>query len=329
LVKRRTEVTLDVLGFLHFRLDLGREHMERCDTIRVAANGINFEVLTLGYGDRLAMCLHGFPEHACCWRFQMQVLANLGFRVWAPNLRGYGGTDSPPEINAYRLEALVEDVAALIRISGARETVVIAHDWGGELAWNLAMWRQALVQRLVILNAPHPACFTRELRRPVQLLKSWYMLFFQLPVFPEWLLGMASGKAISYLIRNTSSDPSCFTEEVLKAYRQNAARPGGLTAMINWYRALFHRRPMWRLHTEVPKIEAPTLFIWGESDRFLSTRTIVGIENYVSNLTLRVLPGVSHWVQEEAADTVNNMLEAWLTGSDVPDYANLSHAATL
>src|SRR5262249_404586 len=149
-----------------------------------------------------------------------------------------------------------------------------------------------------------------------------------LPVFPEWLLGMASRKAISYLIRNSSSDPSCFTEDVLQAYRQNAARPGGLTAMINWYRALFYRSPMWRLHTDAPKIAAPTLFIWGESDKFLSTRTIVGIENYVSNLTLRILPGVSHWVQEEAADIVNNMLEARLIGCDVPDYANLSHAAT-
>jgi epoxide hydrolase 4 len=299
------------------------------ETIRVAANGINFEVLTLGDGDRLAMCLHGFPEHACCWHFQMQVLADLGFRVWAPNLRGYGGTDSPTEITAYRLEALVEDVAALIKVSGARETLVIAHDWGGELAWNLAMWCPALVQRLVILNAPHPACFVRELKRPVQLLKSWYVLFFQLPGFPEWLLGIAAGKAVPYLIRNTSSDPSCFTEDVLETYRQNAARPGGLTAMINWYRALLRGGAMHRFRRmNIPKIATPTLFIWGESDKFLSTRTIVGTENYVSNLTLRILPGVSHWVQEEAADTVNNMLEAWLTGSDVPDYANLSHAAT-
>ena len=303
--------------------------LNAAETIRVAANGINFEVLTLGHGDRLAICLHGFPEHACCWHFQMQVLADLGFRVWAPNLRGYGGTDSPPEIRAYRLEALVEDVAALIRISGARETVVIAHDWGGELAWNLAMWYPTLVQRLVILNAPHPVCFTRELKHPVQFLKSWYMLFFQLPVLPEWLLGIVAGKAVPYLIRNTSSDPSCFTEDVMEIYRQNAARPGGLTAMINWYRALFCRNPMWRLDMDVPKIEVPTLVIWGASDKFLGIRTIAGIENYVSNLTLRILPGVSHWVQEEAADTVNNMLAAWLTGSDVPEYVNLSPAATL
>jgi len=260
----------------------------------------------------------------------MQVLAKLGFRVWAPNLRGYGGSDSPSGIRAYRAEILVEDVAALIRVSGARETVVIAHDWGGGLAWNLAMWRPALVQRLVILNAPHPACFIRELKHPVQLLKSWYMLFFQLPFLPEWLLGMAEGKAIPYLIRNTSSDPSCFSEDVLETYRQNAARPGGLTAMINWYRALLRGGAILRFRKmPVPKIEIPTLFIWGESDKFLSTRTIVGIENYVSNLTLRVLPGVSHWVQEEAADTVNKMLEAWLTDHPVPDYANLSHAATL
>src|SRR6478672_964138 len=113
--------------------------------IRVAANGIHFEVATLGSGDRLALCLHGFPEHAISWRHQMPLLAKLGYRVWAPNLRGYGGTDSPPEVSAYRVEVLVEDVAALIRASGARETLLIGHDWGGALAWMLAMRRPSLI----------------------------------------------------------------------------------------------------------------------------------------------------------------------------------------
>jgi pimeloyl-ACP methyl ester carboxylesterase len=102
-----------------------------CDvkTVRVTANGIEFEVATTGVGDRLALCLHGFPEHACSWRFQMPLLAKLGYRVWAPNLRGYGGTTSPTDISAYKTTTLVTDVLALIAASGARETVLIAHDW--------------------------------------------------------------------------------------------------------------------------------------------------------------------------------------------------------
>src|SRR6266853_2280082 len=107
--------------------------------IRVAANGINFEVATMGVGDRLALCLHGFPEHAYSWRHQMPLLAKLGYRVWAPNLRGYGNTDSPQEISAYKMETLVADVAGLIHASGAKKIVLIGHDWGAALAWTLAM----------------------------------------------------------------------------------------------------------------------------------------------------------------------------------------------
>src|SRR4051794_34994424 len=150
------------------------------EIIRVAANGINFEVATIGSGDRLALCLHGFPQHAYSWRHQMPLLARLGYRVWAPNLRGYGGTDSPAEVSAYKTRTLIQDVAALIKAANPRETLLIAHDWGAALAWSLAMERPQIIDRLVILNLPHPVCFARELRRPTQLMKSWYMLFFQL-----------------------------------------------------------------------------------------------------------------------------------------------------
>ncbi|HEX4603023.1 MAG TPA: alpha/beta fold hydrolase, partial [Candidatus Angelobacter sp.] len=107
--------------------------------IRVAANGINFEVATMGTGDRLALCLHGFPESAYSWRHQMPMLARLGYRVWAPNLRGYGNTDSPPQVSAYKPRVLVADVASLIKAAAPKETLLLAHDWGAALAWLLAM----------------------------------------------------------------------------------------------------------------------------------------------------------------------------------------------
>ncbi|HYL92487.1 MAG TPA: alpha/beta hydrolase [Alphaproteobacteria bacterium] len=294
------------------------------ETIRVAANGINFEVATTRQRERLALCLHGFPEHAYSWRYQMPLLARLGYRVWAPNLRGYGGTDSPREVSAYRLVTLVQDVVGLIQASGAREVLLLAHDWGAALAWILAMQQPQLIQRLVIINLPHPACFRRELRRPVQFLKSWYMWFFQLPVLPEFVLGLGSGRMIASTIRKTSRNPSRFPDEVIEVYRQNAARPGGLTAMLNWYRAAFTRGGKRRLVRRASaKIEIPTLFLWGDADVALSLRTTRGTEDYVSNLTFRILHGVSHWAQQEAPEAVNTMLEAWLAGARVPEYAEL------
>jgi epoxide hydrolase 4 len=296
--------------------------------IRVAANGINFEVATMGAGDRLALCLHGFPEHAYSWRYQMPLLAKLGYRVWAPNLRGYGNTDSPQEVSAYKTRTLVEDVAALIKAAGAKETLLLAHDWGGVLAWSLAMYQPQLIDRLAILNLPHPACFARELRRPPQLFKSWYIYFFQLPWLPELMLGRNHGRAASGVVRGTSRNPARFSDEDLEVYRANAARPGGLTAMINWYRALLRGGGLGRsMPAKVPTIDIPTLFLWGDADTALSFRTTQGTEKYVSNLTFRVFPGVSHWIQQEAPEAVNAMLEAWLTGQPVPEYSAITAAS--
>jgi pimeloyl-ACP methyl ester carboxylesterase len=306
--------------------------------IRVPANGINFEVATLGSGDRLALCLHGFPEHAYSWRYQMPLLARLGYRVWAPNLRGYGGTDSPQEVSAYKTRTLVEDVAALIRAAQPRETLLLAHDWGGALAWSLALeqtrqekraqaggsdgQRSRLIDKLVIMNLPHPACFARELRRPPQLFMSWYMFFFQLPWLPEMMLRRRNGRATSGVFRSTSRNPARFSDEDLEVYRANAMRPGGLTAMINWYRALFRGGGVKRFRGsgEIPTINIPTLFLWGDADTALSFRTTHGTEKYVADLTFRVFPGVSHWIQQEAPEAVNAMLEAWLSGRPVPEY---------
>jgi pimeloyl-ACP methyl ester carboxylesterase len=295
------------------------------EIIRVAANGIHFEVATMGTGDRLALCLHGFPEHAYSWRHQMPMLAKLGYRVWAPNLRGYGNTDSPQEVSAYKTRTLVEDVAALIKAANTKETVLLAHDWGGALAWSLAMQQPQLIDRLIVLNLPHPACFARELRKPAQLMKSWYIFFFQLPWLPEFMLGRRRARATSGIIRGSSLDPARFPDEALEVYRANAARPGGLTAMINWYRAMFRGGGLRRFGAgKIPIIQIPTLFLWGDADSALSFRTTVDTEKYVANLTFRVFPGVSHWIQQEAPEAVNEMIEAWLAGKPVPEYSELT-----
>ncbi len=292
------------------------------ELIKVAANGIEFEVATLGSGDRLALCLHGFPEHAYSWRLQMPVLARLGYRVWAPNLRGYGNTATPQDVESYKTTTLVEDVLALIAASGAAETVLIAHDWGAVLAWIIAMEHPDRISRLVIMNVPHPARFGAELWRTGQFLRSWYMFFFQLPAVPEWLLGRNGASAIGKAFRDNASRPERFTEADLEVYRRNALRPGGLTGMVNWYRALVRFGGLKR--RDFPMIDVPTLMLWGDADFALDVRTALGTEAYVRNLIFRRLTGISHWVQQEAPEAVNAMLEAWLTGGAVPEYREVA-----
>lgn len=258
----------------------------------------------------------------------MPLLARLGYRVWAPNLRGYGNTDSPREVSAYKTRTLVEDVASLIRAAQPQETLVLAHDWGAALAWLLAMDQPQLIDRLVIFNLPHPACFLRELRRPFQLARSWYMFCFQLPWLPEFLLSRRRGRATAELIRRTSRKPARFPDEDLEVFRANAARPGGLTAMLNWYRAAARPGRNRRYSgKDVPIIRVPTLFLWGDADVALSLRATRGTEKYVSDLTFRVLPGVSHWIQQEEPEAVNAMLEAWLAGRRVPEFRELAPSA--
>jgi pimeloyl-ACP methyl ester carboxylesterase len=286
-------------------------------TITVEANGLRFEVDTCGNGDRLALCLHGFPESAFSWRLQLPLLAQLGYRVWAPNQRGYGRTTRPPHVADYRPELLVADIAALIDASGAHSVTLIGHDWGAAVAWLFATDRVRPLERLIIMNVPHPAIFAARLRTLRQALSSWYILFFQLPKIPEAVLGWNRAAPIAEAFRRTGADPARFPAAVLDVYRRNALEPGALTAMINWYRALGRNAGRYARRS-YPVIDVPTLMIWGEADRALTKATTYGTDRYVNDLTLRYLPKVSHWVQQDAPVAVNAMLAAFLRGEPVP-----------
>lgn len=284
---------------------------------RIAANGLEFHVACCGEGERLALCLHGFPECGYSWRHQLPLLARLGYRAWAPDLRGYGRSSRPPAMRDYAIENLMADVAGLIDASQARSVTLLAHDWGAIVAWYFAMRQIRPLERLVIMNVPHPGAVRPSLR---QLLRSWYILFFQIPGLPEWLLSRRSYEPIAQAFSGMAVDQSRFPDEVIEVYRRNAAQPGALTAMIHWYRAAV-RGGGFRRQRQLgyPTIETPTLMIWGEEDRALGKETTFGTDAYVRNLTLRYLPGVSHWVQQEAPETVNEMLEAWLRDRPVPE----------
>jgi pimeloyl-ACP methyl ester carboxylesterase len=287
----------------------------------VRANGLRFHVASCepdAGSERLALFLHGFPECWYSWRAQLPLLARLGWRAWAPDLRGYGESDRPPRVADYDLEHLMDDVSGLIAASGARETLLVGHDWGGVIAWTFAMRRPEQIARLGIMNLPHPACMQRAFWRGPQLLRSWYVFFFQIPWLPERLLSAADYRAIRQAFAGMAIDKSRFPDEVLQVYRDNAARPGALTAMVNYYRAALRGGGRRQVALGFPHIERPTLMIWGEEDRALGIETTYGTEEYVADLTLRYLPGVSHWVQQEAPEKVNAMLEAWLLGKPVP-----------
>jgi pimeloyl-ACP methyl ester carboxylesterase len=293
---------------------------EEFDHLRVEANGLNFHVAAAGSGDRLALCLHGFPECWYSWRNQMPLLARLGYRVWAPDLRGYGGSDRPTQVSDYALETLMQDVAALIDASGARETMLLVHDWGGIVGWFFAMRKLRPLSRLVVVNIPHPGAGieTAGLR---QLLRSWYMLLFQLPRLPEWLLTMGEAKRIGEMLRRATPTPGIFDDADIELYRRNALRPGAATAMVNYYRAFLRGGGFRRqIALGFPVIDVPTLMLWGTADIALGVELTRHTQRYVPDLTLRLLDGIGHFAQQEAAPTVNAMLEAWLTERPVPEF---------
>ena len=277
---------------------------------RIEANGLSFAYDEAGSGPDIALCLHGFPESRYSWRYQLPVLAGAGWHAVAPDLRGYGDTTRPVGRSNYRMDTLLQDVAALFDAFGARRRLLIAHDWGALIAWSFAIAKTRPLDGLIIMNVPHPAIFQRVLRSSfAQLRKSWYVFFFQLPFLPEAMLGARGARAIGQAFRGMAVDKSAFPRDVLAHYQDNASQPGALTAMINYYRANFLTLAS---NQVTPPIGAPVLMIWGEEDTALGLELTEGYGPYVSDFTLARLPGVSHWVQQEAPAKVNDRMLTWL-----------------
>lgn len=285
--------------------------MAAVSTRRVQANGQTFAIDEAGQGDAVALCLHGFPECRFSWRYQLPALAAAGWRVVAPDLRGYGDSSRPEGRDAYRMKHLVADAAALFDALGARRRLLVGHDWGALIAWSFAMQRTRPLDGLVVMNVPHPAVFRHVLRRSwAQRRRSWYVGFFQLPLLPEALLTAGRAHAVSRAFSGMAVNKAAFPPDVLERYRRNALVPGAMTAMVNYYRANF--AGLSNGAAPSPMIEVPTLMIWGEEDTALGLELTEGYGPYVADFTLERLPGVSHWVQQEAPEAVNARLLAWL-----------------
>jgi pimeloyl-ACP methyl ester carboxylesterase len=273
---------------------------------------VRLHYVELGSGP-LVVLLHGFPEFWYSWRYQIPVLASAGFRVVVPDMRGYNVSAKPAGVAAYRGEQLTADIANLIRSLGAERATLVGHDWGGAVAWIFAMGYAEMLERLVIMNAPHPARFLEGLRSWRQLRKSWYMFFFQLPWLPEAMIRAGNFASLRWILRADPARPGAFGEAEIERYIAAAAQPGALTASINYYRAGFRdsaREPA----APTPRIEAPTLVIWGDQDRYLGSELAAPDQALVANVRVEHIPNASHWVQIDCPGQVNELLLGFLKG---------------
>lgn len=288
----------------------------------IEANGLRFEVDMCGDGEKLALFLHGFPESKFSWRAQLPLLAELGYTAWAPNLRGYGASSRPLGVANYTMTHLLADVAGLIDAARARgisgAVTLIAHDWGGAIGWSFALKNVRPLERFIVMNLPHPSLFLKGIRTWAQLKKSWYVFFFQIPWLPEKLFTMRRAQLVADAFYNMAINKDRFPPSVLEEYRRNALIPGAMTAMINYYRATIRRRDPNLDFSVPPPLDTPTLMLWGEEDAALGKELTYGTEKLVRNFTIRYLPQVSHWVQQEAPEAVNAMIAAWIEGNPVP-----------
>jgi epoxide hydrolase 4 len=274
----------------------------------ITSNGIRLHYVTQGEGPLMLM-LHGFPEFWYSWRHQIPEFAK-DYKVVALDLRGYNDSDKPKDTSAYRMSELIKDVEGVIRGLGYDRCVLVGHDWGGAIAWQFAYAHPEMVDRLIILNLPHPAKFSEGLRTPQQLLRSSYIFFFQLPVLPELVLQAGDYQMVANALRGMAIDKTTFSPEDLERYKDAAAKRGALTAMLNYYRNILQQGMVAK---EWGKLSVPTLLIWGENDAALGIELTYGTEAYVEDLTVRYIPNCSHWVQQEKPDLVNQYMREFLT----------------
>ncbi|MGD9696487.1 MAG: alpha/beta fold hydrolase [Thermoleophilia bacterium] len=257
--------------------------------------------------------LHGFPELSHSWRHQLPALAEAGYHAVAPDLRGYGGSDRPAAVEAYAAPKLVGDVAGLIRALGHESAHIVGHDWGGGLAWGLAGNAPQMVRSLTILNAPQgPVSARLRHEDPAQQAKSWYMLLFQFPGVAETWLSQDDFANLHSFVFDTAA-PGAFPEEDRRHFIEALSKDGALTAALNWYRANMPPSSWLRRPPDPPRITVPTLIIWGEADANMDIRLLeLSAATVTAPLRVERLPGVSHWVQQEVPEKVNELLVDFL-----------------
>jgi pimeloyl-ACP methyl ester carboxylesterase len=276
------------------------------ERLELPGAGVRLEALAAGPRDApLVILLHGFPETAWCWRRQFAPLAAAGYRVVAPNQRGYGESDAPRAVRDYGLDPLAADLAALVGALGRERAHLVGHDWGGAVAWWLAATRPESIERLAVINVPHPSAMRRQLLRdPRQLARSWYIFFFQLPGLPErWLRRNLRRMLFATSRRGT------FDEPLLALYEQAWSRPGAMRAMLAWYRAALRHPPG---RPRLARVAAPTRILWGARDRALVAELVPASLRRCESGEVTWFERATHWVHHEEPEAVSAALLAHL-----------------
>lgn len=274
----------------------------------VPTNGIRLHVVTAGPKDGpLLIFLHGFPECWMGWSRQIEHFANLGYRVLAPDQRGYNLSDKPAAVADYCLDLLADDVIGLIEWAGRRKTFLVGHDWGASVSWHVAAKAPERVEKLVILNVPHSHVMKKNLAsNHRQMRKSWYIFVFQLPRLPEWMLSRKQARSLETKLKKTGA----FSQEELTYYKQAWQQPGAIHGMINWYRAALQKPPK---PTGRALISPPTLIIWGMNDLYLQTEMAAQSLNYCAQGKLELIEDATHWVQHEKPERVNSLIQSFIS----------------
>jgi epoxide hydrolase 4 len=258
----------------------------------------------------VVLLLHGFPEFWYSWHQQIEPLAAAGFRVIVPDQRGYNTSSKPSSAASYTLPLLTSDVIAIADELRAQRFFLAGHDWGAAVAWSVAILHPQRVVKLAILNVPHPSVMLRFLRKNArQLLRSWYMFFFQLPWLPELVFSAFHYRlGVRSLVH--SSAPGTFSPEDLAQYRSAWSQPGALTGMINWYRAAFRHRSKF----PDPTVRVPTRILWGVRDAFLLPEMAKASLRYCTSAELFPFDNASHWLQHEEPSRVSELLLNFFRG---------------
>ena len=278
--------------------------------------GVRLHYAERGSGGRLVVLLHGFPECWYSWRHQLMALGD-NYTVVAPDTRGYNLSDKPTRVADYKIDLLIDDVLGLVHHFGAQTAAIVGHDWGALIAWSVAQKHPEYVWKLVAMQVPPMEVWRRNMTLR-QALKSWYMLFFQLPYLPEWWLSANDYAVLETIFKQTVARPGTFTDADIAVYKKSLSEPAALSASINYYRAnVFSMFLRWRRGREGElsddRIRVPTLFIYGERDHAVMPETVRDVKSYIDAPYREVrIPTSAHWVQNEAFEEVNAALQSFL-----------------
>lgn len=282
----------------------------------IDTNNIKLHVVTDGPADGTPVfLLHGFPEFHYGWRRQIPALTQAGFRVIAPDQRGYNFSEKPRGVSAYKVETLAKDILGLFDHFGIQKARLVGHDWGGVVSWHIALHYPDRLEKLAILNAPHPDVMTRfMLENAEQRTKSWYVFFFQIPFFVEWILRKDNYRDLVRTIVG-SGRKSTFSRSDIEEYKKAWSQPGALTGMLNWYRAIVRAsfKSVLRFKREpARRVKSPVLILWGKNDAALSHELVQPSLELCDHGSAVLYEKATHWVHLDEADDVNKKLIGFL-----------------